>query len=219
MKTFSFSRQYSWMHSSETRSVMWLLYVSRTTCKPRQADTFVRLNRKPNVLCLQRSVGQYEIVSASRRLLTEHQHQRTSVRCSETFGEYTKPDHCPMLSARLLFWASSSLDMCPLMRFARLLPFLARSCRLLFASWARWLPKPFFSWPLAFHRMKFQRNVFGSLDVVHREDGHVCLGKWCTPGVRHLETAPFWCSSLHHGETKPHGGQRKIVGCGRFLTH
>ena len=189
------------------------------------------MNRKPNVLCLQRSVGQYEIVSASRRLLTEHQHQRTSVRCSETFGEYTKPDHCPMLSARLLFWASCSLDMCPLMRFARLLPFLARSCRLLFASWARWLPKPFFSWPSAIDKMKFQRNVFGSLDVVHREDGHVCH-QWAN-GARQVfgisKRAPFWCSSLHHGECKPNGGQRtstgsclqvqKIVGCGRFLTH
>ena len=79
---------------------------SRAACKPRQADTFGRLNRKTHVLCLQRSGGQHEIVSASRRLLTDHQHQGTSVRCSETFGGYIKPDHCPMLSQRPLFWAS-----------------------------------------------------------------------------------------------------------------
>ena len=55
-----------------------------------------------------------------------------------------KPVHCPMLSARLLFWASCSLDMCPLMRFTRPPPFLARSCCLSFAFWARRLPTPFF---------------------------------------------------------------------------
>ena len=91
VKTFSFLRQYSWMHSSETRSVMWLLYVSRAACKPRQADTFVRLNRKTKVLCLKRTVGQYEIVSVSRRFLADHQHHRTSVRCSETFGGNPNP--------------------------------------------------------------------------------------------------------------------------------
>ena len=86
VKTFSFLRQYSWMHSSETRSVMWLLCVLRAACKPRQADTIVRLNRKTNVLCLHRSVWQCKNVNVSRRFLADHQHQRTSVRCSETFG-------------------------------------------------------------------------------------------------------------------------------------
>ena len=89
----------------------------------------------------------------------------------------------------------------------------------------------FFSWPSAIHRMKFQRNVFGSLDVVHREDGHVCH-QWAN-GARQVfgisKRAPFCCSSLHLGDCKPNGRERTstgsclqvqtTVGCGRFLTH
>ena len=204
---------------------------SRAACKPRQADTFGRLNRKTNVLCLHRSVGQSKSVSFSRRFFDGPPTSPNECQVFRDIWWKPKPDHCPMLSARPLFWASCSLDMCPLMRFARPLPFLARSCRLSFASWGRRLPKPFFSCRSAKHRMKFQRNVFGSLDVVHREDGDVCH-QWAN-GARQVfgisKRAPFWCSSLHHGECKPNGRQRTstgsclqvqtIVGCGRFLTH
>ena len=77
--SFFFFRQYSWMHSSETLSVMWILYVSRATCKPRQADTFGRLNRKTNVLCLHRSVGHYKNVSVSRLFMTDHINRASGV--------------------------------------------------------------------------------------------------------------------------------------------
>ena len=175
------------MHSSETLSVMWIPYVSRAACKPRQADTFGRLNRKTNVLCLHRSVRHYKNVSVSRLFLTDHQDQ-PSVRCSETFGGYIKPDHCPMLSQRPLFWASCFLDMCPLMRFMRPPPFLAPSCCLSFAFSGR-LPKPFFLTIGCTQDEVSTKRVRKSGRCSSRGRARVSsMGEWCAPGVRHLET-------------------------------
>ena len=165
---------------------------SRAACKPRQADTFGRLNRKTHVLCLHRSVGQYKNVSVSRRFF-DGPPTSTERQVFRDIWWKPKPDHCPMLSARLLFWASCSLDMCPLMRFTRPPPFLARSCCLSFAFWPGRLPKPFFL-AIGFSQDEVStKRVRKSGRCSSR--GRACvssMGKWCTPGVRHLETCTLW---------------------------
>ena len=162
---------------------------SRAACKPRQADTFGRLNRKTHVLCLHRSVGQSKNVSFSRRFFEGPPTSPNECQVFRDIWWKPKPDHCPMLSARLSFWASCSLDMCPLMRFARPLPFIARSCRLSFAFWPGRLPKPFFL-AIGFSQDEVStKRVRKSGRCLSR--GRACvssMGKWCTPGVRHLET-------------------------------
>ena len=142
MKTFSFFPQYSWMHSSETLSVMWIMYVSRAACKPRQADIWKVEQKNPCSLSASLSWAIQECQCIAS--FYDGPPTSTDRQVFRDIWWVHQTRSCPMLSARLFFWASCSLDMCPLLRFTRPPPFLARSCRLSFAFWPGRLPKPFF---------------------------------------------------------------------------
>ena len=64
---------------------------SRAACKPRQADTFGRLNRKTMFFVCIAQLDNPRMSVFPVVFLTDHQHHRTSVRCSETFGGNPNP--------------------------------------------------------------------------------------------------------------------------------